>query len=252
MSNRFVDTEIWGKGWYCSLSPTYKLMWKYLCDNCNNAGIWSVNFALVQFQLWDKSPLDPANFGVREDGTPRVIPIAGGTKWFMPGFVLFQQSIKSLADLNPDIGYHKQIIRLLDIEGINYLKCSDIIVKASIKTTSTLPKPSREGLGIGIGINKVKDRGVGKGNPEPPGFAPVWDRYPRKEGRKDALKAFIDTVNTDDDLQDINKALDNYLEFLAINKTEPKYFKMGSTWFNNWQEWLVFKQPIKQTVDMEE
>jgi len=69
-------------------------------------------------------------------------------------------------------------------------------------------------------------------------FKTLWDKYPRKEGYKEALKHFNVSVANDKDLENINTALNNYINHIIQNKIEKKYIKMGSTWFNNWQDWI--------------
>ena len=72
-------------------------------------------------------------------------------------------------------------------------------------------------------------------------FVSLWKRYPRPLGRKQALKHFSATVKTVESCAAINKALDNYLAYLEAEKTDPKFIKHGSTWFNNWEEWTEYK-----------
>jgi len=71
-------------------------------------------------------------------------------------------------------------------------------------------------------------------------FEKLWKKYPSKDGVKSARKHFTATVKTDENLKDINKALDNYLHHL---KTEDwKRAKNGSTWFNNWEDWINWEE----------
>lgn len=39
MANRFTETGKWNDGWFLNLKPLEKLLFNYLCDNCNAAGI---------------------------------------------------------------------------------------------------------------------------------------------------------------------------------------------------------------------
>ena len=66
-------------------------------------------------------------------------------------------------------------------------------------------------------------------------FEDAWNLYPRKIGKPSALKHYLKTVKTDNDINRINHALAVYLE--EVKGVEPKYIKHGSTWFNNWQDW---------------
>ena len=70
-------------------------------------------------------------------------------------------------------------------------------------------------------------------------FEEIWKKYKNKDGKKDALKHFIATVKTTKDLENINKAIDNYNK---CKKVKAGYIKNGSTWFNNWQDWVDFEE----------
>lgn len=77
-------------------------------------------------------------------------------------------------------------------------------------------------------------------------FNELWDRYPRQEGRKAAFNKFKSSVKTQEDLENINLAMNKYLNKLKNENTEPQFIKMGSTFFNQWQEILKSKQiPIR-------
>ncbi|MBI5150146.1 MAG: hypothetical protein HZA28_05165 [Candidatus Omnitrophica bacterium] len=110
MTNRFTATEKWNDPWFCGLPPPYKLFWVYLCDTCNHAGIWNVNWPLVKFHCGQES-FDLKIF------TDRVVVIST-EKWFIKKFVLFQQKILSLDELNPENNAHRAIINILQKEGI--------------------------------------------------------------------------------------------------------------------------------------
>ena len=69
-------------------------------------------------------------------------------------------------------------------------------------------------------------------------FDSLWKLYPNNDGKKDALRHFNASVLTKQDIVDIKKALDNYLEH--VKTKAPKYIKNGSTWFNNWKDWIEY------------
>ncbi|MDT8419362.1 MAG: hypothetical protein RQ754_02935 [Desulfuromonadales bacterium] len=77
-------------------------------------------------------------------------------------------------------------------------------------------------------------------------FETVWERYPRKDGKKAAFRSFRASVQSEAALNAIHQALRNYLQHLANEGTEPRYIKAGSTWFNNWRDWLEWA-PIEPT-----
>lgn len=60
-------------------------------------------------------------------------------------------------------------------------------------------------------------------------------------GKKEAARHFKATVKNDKDWLAIQVARDRYTADLAINKWKrPQH---GSTWFNNWRDWIVEGEP---------
>ncbi len=107
---RFTDCLKWSDPWFMELQSEMKLLWLYLCDNCDNCGVWDVNYRLVEFVV-----------GVRLDWAMalnllegRVVPFAGGKKWYLAKFLAFQYP-SGLSDGKP----HKQVIRLLLSHGLD-------------------------------------------------------------------------------------------------------------------------------------
>lgn len=77
-------------------------------------------------------------------------------------------------------------------------------------------------------------------------FSEIWAKYPNKDGKKAADKHFKSSVKTSEDFEEITKALSNYL---ASEKVKKGFIKNGSTWFNNWQDWIVEDcQPVTEIV----
>ena len=77
-------------------------------------------------------------------------------------------------------------------------------------------------------------------------FEGLWVLYPNKDGRKDALKYFKSTVSNSNDLANCKKALENYLK---SDRVKNGYVKNGSTWFNNWKDWVDYTDPPKGAND---
>lgn len=75
----------------------------------------------------------------------------------------------------------------------------------------------------------------GPGSSQETAFASVWFDYPRRIGRKDALRHFKASVKTPEDLARLRVALSNYRA--EVEGREMRFVQHGSTWFNNWQDW---------------
>ncbi len=86
MARRMTDTAKWDDDWFMNLSPSAKLLWFYLCDQCDHAGIWKVNRRLVEFKIG--KDLDWQ--AVRTEIGDRVTEIDEGRRWHIRKFVEFQ------------------------------------------------------------------------------------------------------------------------------------------------------------------
>lgn len=72
-------------------------------------------------------------------------------------------------------------------------------------------------------------------------FEDIWSLYPRRVGKKHALRHFKASVKNEKDLDDIRTALNNYL---ASERVYNGFIKNGDTWFNNWRDWVNYKEDL--------
>lgn len=77
-------------------------------------------------------------------------------------------------------------------------------------------------------------------------FNTLWENYPSKIGRKQALKHFQASVKSAGDLDLISQALSNYLK---SDRVKNGFVQNASTWFNNWKDWI--DQPRQEMSSME-
>ena len=106
MAKRFTDTEKWKKPFIRGLQAPYKLLWLYICDDCDYAGIWQVDMDVAQIRVGEKldETLAKKFFG------EKIIIFDNGSKWFIPSFLEFQYP----TGLNPDNKAHGGIIKILE------------------------------------------------------------------------------------------------------------------------------------------
>lgn len=211
MAKRLTATEKWIDPWFCSLGIQDKLFWIYICDNCDHAGIWNVNWPLVKFHIGE--------YDFKKEVFNGRIDYLDNETWFLRKFVFFQQKIASLSELNPANRCHSSIINILSKKGM----------------ISPLEAPCK-GLARVLGNSNSKgkgNKGIVKGKFD---FKILWDKYPNKDGRKSAERSFNASILTEQDYKDIGVALDNYLKSEPVAKG---FIKNGSTWFNNWRDWIV-------------
>jgi hypothetical protein len=109
MSKRFTDTEKWRKGFVRSLDAPYKLLWLYILDECDHAGIWHVELDVaclrVGFNLQMKDAIETLG--------KHIYPFDDGEKWFIHDFISFQYG-----ELNENNRVHQSVIRQLKKYGL--------------------------------------------------------------------------------------------------------------------------------------
>ena len=82
-------------------------------------------------------------------------------------------------------------------------------------------------------------------------FEHIWKLYPKKRGHDRALKAYIKARKEGTDMMDILNGMEAYKNYLRKNKTEEKYIKMGSTFFNQ-RAWNDDWSPRRASGDDED
>jgi len=106
MSKRFTDTDKWKKRFIRGLSGPYKLLWFYITDDCDHAGIWHVDIDVAKLRIGEASvglPEAMTQFG------DKIFPFDDGEKWFIPSFVEFQYG-----PLNRKNNAHKSVMDKLN------------------------------------------------------------------------------------------------------------------------------------------
>ena len=106
MAKRFTDTEKWKKPFIRGLQGAYKLLWLYICDDCDHAGIWQVDMEVAAIRIGEKIDLKEAIKSFDE----KIIILDKGNKWFIPSFLEFQYP----SGLNSDNRAHNSVIILLE------------------------------------------------------------------------------------------------------------------------------------------
>lgn len=74
-------------------------------------------------------------------------------------------------------------------------------------------------------------------------FNEIWQKYPKRVGRKSAERHFRASVKTPGDWVNIQKALQNYINCDTVKKG---FIQNGSTWFNDWESWINQGNPIPE------
>jgi hypothetical protein len=226
VANRFTDSKKWDDPFLLEIEPKYKLLWVYILDKCNHAGIYKQCSALEKCCLgYDFNWME-----VEKVFKGRVVQLKD-QKYFIPGFVEFQYG-----DLNPENRVHKSVLDILTKEGA---------YKGLIRTIQGRKDKDYDKDKDNIKINNnhdtdkdncssdhdkdKTDNDIGKW------FEEFWAIYPKPIGQSMAYITFKATVKTKKDFQDIKTALNNY----KMSKDfKTGFVKNGDRWMEDWRGWL--------------
>lgn len=158
MSKRFTETAKWVDPWFRKLTAAQKLLWQYLCDNCDQAGVIDLDLELAAFQIGAK--LTPADVEAMGD---RVANVRG--KLWVRGFVRFQYG-----KLSEDCKPHAPAIASLQRHGITLAQAEGI---ESLSNTLSIPTM--------VGFESLQDKDKEKDKEE--------EKDKAKETETDPMKA---------------------------------------------------------------
>ena len=131
MASRLTDVNIWkNQRWFRKLDPNYKLVWHYLKDNCNHAGLWKISVPdLIEdtgvnddFDFDDFIKKCNTDFGAKNGAKIEKIRllIIADDVLFLTGFITFQYGKNGL--VSPKNNWAKPAIQILKDIGI-YERC---------------------------------------------------------------------------------------------------------------------------------
>ena len=143
MSYRFTDTDKWQDGWFVNLKPAEKLLFNYLCDNCDIAGFIEINIKKWVVDIgYTKTQIEGALKGLRRG----LIYSKLNDCIFIRNFLKHQKNIP----LNEKNQAHKGIIKRFD----KYAN------KFNIDNFYEFIEGALKGLEWGYGIGNGIDNGI--------------------------------------------------------------------------------------------
>jgi hypothetical protein len=80
-------------------------------------------------------------------------------------------------------------------------------------------------------------------------FESAWSEYPRKAGKDAAQKTYLKNIKNQADHDLLMLAIENYRQ--STIDTLPKFLKYGSSFFNQWKDWVDYKETNKTAQTMQ-
>lgn len=207
---RFTDTEKWTKDkWFSELDPRYKLFWLYICDQCDNVGVWEENIRIANLIIGFEYSLDT----LQKEFGDRIHIFEGGSKWWLKSFVEFQHPDMSEESTSKAV---RSYVLLLKKHGL---------WNEYAKTTQTL-----QGKGKGKGSGKAK----AKAQEYTPEFELWWEAFNRKGSKFNAMKRWAEIKDKPENLIDLTKQYLRYCASKDRTQKDGEGWLSGRMWESNW------------------
>lgn len=149
MAYRFTETEKWKDSWFLDLSANAKLLFYFLCDNCDGAGFYERHDKTTV----SKTGLSEESLDALYQEINKSIVIKEGVVWLL-NYIRHQKNLP----LNADNNAHKPIILKLYDMRLSFGEFYPQVLSLSVRSLRGL-KGALEGLPSPIG----KGNGKGKG-----------------------------------------------------------------------------------------
>ena len=207
-----------------SLPSAYKLLWLYVCDKCDHAGIWHVNIDMASFALGEELDEDMA---IKLFGD-RIISFDDGEKWFLPGFVDFQYA----EDLDSGNRVHKSVIQRLKRYGL-WFEGEGIVRRDNVKKMThvrPLEGPKEK--------DKEKDKEKETKGECEGGFEKFWKAYPKRVSKGQAERVWKRLKPSEQLIAKILQAVERAKTSDKWRKDSGQFIPYPATWLNakGWED----------------
>lgn len=152
--------------------------------------------------------------------------------------------------------HDKKFIFRYEVEGVRYIYIHNFlkhqnphkneapseIPEPLMYDTSTVQEQENNSTNPADSLNMIPDS-LNQNKPDfLTEFEKWWKRYPRKYGKADAQKEWVKLRKSGVSIEQLYKALDNYLEEIRLTNKETKYILHGRTFLGPGKRWDDYLQ----------
>lgn len=243
---RLVETAIWQDGWFYRLSIDAKLFFLFILTNplTRESGFLELQDDLIIPQLFALNRIRKARLEIGE----KIEYDAKYNLYLIKNFYKKNCKSKTMVKgaLNDLTRFEKSYLIRMFLEINQHIQ---EFKEFEVSPTRTPPPPP----GVGR-IERERDNDIDIENDNNkkediinisiPGldFEKLWKLYPRKTDKSDALDRFKRSIKTQEDYNNLEKAIINYDTHQKNLGTELKFIKHFATFLNKdrWKEWVNF------------
>lgn len=151
MALRFTNTDKWQDSWFSELRPIEKLLWQYLCDNCDIAGFIEIRVKNWAFAIGEATKeIDGAFEGLKRG----FVMAKTGDCIYLKKFLFHQKNLP----LNPSNKAHSGIIKRFELYASKFgITDIDIFINKAMNNEGAFEGlTSPTGIGNGKGKKFIK------------------------------------------------------------------------------------------------
>jgi hypothetical protein len=228
MAKRLTDSRKWEDPWFTELPMKFKLLWLYLLDKCDHAGIFKKNIRLAEFLIGESLPESE----IDKHFNGRLIKLDSET-WRIPKFIEFQYGV-----LNPNNRLHLSVISLLEKEGASKGLARGYLAPKDKDKRKDKDKDKDKSISDDqIFETKYCDNAL-------EAFNTLLAEYPSKVGTSPARALFFQWQITEDMPARMQKAVANYKKHLKLNDwKKPMNF---DKWLGQWLDWENYVEVLTE------
>jgi len=218
MAKRFTDTDKWRKQWFRELGSRLRDLRQFILDNCDHAGIIEMDVSTFQHFTGHRVSVDDIDAAFRGK-----ITVDDG-KIFVHDFIEFQYGC-TFPQLNPQNKVHASVLD-------RHKKYKFI---QSLNAPRVAPRVAPMHGAKDKDKEKDKDKYIKNRKFD---FENHYQLYPRKAGKTKGLTICQREIKTEQDFENLRKAILNYKQICETNKTEKQFIKHFSTFMGSWRDYL--------------
>ena len=195
----------------------YKELWRYICETCDHAGIWYVDFELAGYMVGAKFNEDDAKMFFSKQITML------DSRWHIKDFPNFQYG-----PLNPNNNLHRSVIAILKKHNLPYISAP---AQPLVSPTPGAKEKDKDKEDVKQLVKKQEEW-----------FEKIWPEFPAK-GRirkKEAFRRFCASVPDAATATRCVQALERYL---ASKRVVDGFVQNAPTWFGDWTSWENYEEP---------
>lgn len=215
-----TDVDKWKDPWFRKLTPHGKLMFEFLCDNCDCAGFWEKDIEAAAFFIGTTlNETDTAFCEIQE-----CYSFNARFVW-IKNFLRHQKNLPLHPKNNAHLGCIERLQKHLDIEGVKEILDSQVLA------------PDQP---LGRGIGKGKGKGIITYGED---FETFWKAYPKKQAKEYAFQCWNNRKDKPE-MSVILAAVEIQKKSENWKKDEGQYIPQPSTWLNQgrWADEPMQKQ----------